>query len=654
MNAVQRNRNAALLKAAGYEDAPALDPSATEGKLPAGREISLSWLAGVVMTGLTSVLLMGGGLYVSFQGQDTFSTAVDALLSDASLTTGQTSLVEKTRRIKPVALTRSELETVEASIREDVGGHAIIRKQPFSRLKATLATSATSLTENIPAYDPVALLNAARPAVLTDSTLVSTDIYGANVEGELEVHTAPLSLAEVPGRRLSDARAGDYARQALENSFGEGGGDAYFAYASTDASFRDLGVVGEDSLPGVVENMTIVPKTTGDETEGIGRAERIVTMKQAEPLRNALTRNGFTPVMIEAILTTLHNVYPRTDLPEGARLRILFGPSRIAETVIPYRLSIYVDDAHVATVALTDRGRYVLATKPPDIVFPEEDTEEVNVNNLPTIYRSIWETGRKHGLPDDMIEQIITLYAYDFDLSKRIEVGDAIELLQTEPDNNGKQDLLYVALNAGKAKREFFRFRNSDGSVDFFDADGQTGKRFLNRQPLQGGGTRIASRFGYRRHPVFGTYKLHTGVDLSAPYATPIYAAGDGVVEKAQWMSGYGRYIEIKHVNGYETAYGHMSSFADGIGPGVQVRQGQTIGYVGSTGVSTGNHLHFEIKINGRFVDPLSVKLPRDKSLPASAQHEFDQTIAQIRDLMSRDPAPVTTAGIPGSAARGG
>jgi murein DD-endopeptidase MepM/ murein hydrolase activator NlpD len=136
---------------------------------------------------------------------------------------------------------------------------------------------------------------------------------------------------------------------------------------------------------------------------------------------------------------------------------------------------------------------------------------------------------------------------------------------------------------------------------------------------------------------------------LASPSGTPIYASGDGVVEKAQWVSGYGRYVELKHVNGYETAYGHMSRIADGMKPGIKVRQGQIIGYVGSTGNSTGNHLHFEIKVNGRFVDPLSVKLPRDHSLPAQDSGAFKQTIAQINDLMSRDAAPiqVATASVP-------
>jgi murein DD-endopeptidase MepM/ murein hydrolase activator NlpD len=353
--------------------------------------------------------------------------------------------------------------------------------------------------------------------------------------------------------------------------------------------------------------------------------------------------------MIEAIAGTLRNVYPSVTLPVGARLRILFGPSRVSDSLIPYRMSIYIHDngadtdRHAATVALTDKGQYVLGLAPAEITFPDEDTEEINVANLPSVYRSIWETGRKHDLPDATIKRIIGMFAYDIDLTKKISAGDSIELLQTPPDAEGRQELLYVGLNLGGAEREFFRFRNDDGTVDFFDPDGETGKRFLTRRPLQGGGT-LRSRFGYRIHPIFHTRRLHTGVDLASKTGTPIYAAGDGVVEKAQWESGYGKYVELKHVNGFETGYGHMSRFADGMKPGVRVRQGQVIGYVGSTGNSTGPHLHFEILINGSFVDPLSVKLPRDKTLPAQYDRQFAQTVAQIRDLMQRDATPMTVA----------
>ena len=125
----------------------------------------------------------------------------------------------------------------------------------------------------------------------------------------------------------------------------------------------------------------------------------------------------------------------------------------------------------------------------------------------------------------------------------------------------------------------------------------------------------MRSGFGLRRHPILGYVKMHTGVDWAAPYGTPIFAAGNGVVEKEGWESGYGKYIRIRHANGYETAYGHMSAYAKGISEGAHVRQGQVIGFIGSTGLSTGAHLHFEILVNGRFVDPMRIKLPRGRAL---------------------------------------
>ena len=125
----------------------------------------------------------------------------------------------------------------------------------------------------------------------------------------------------------------------------------------------------------------------------------------------------------------------------------------------------------------------------------------------------------------------------------------------------------------------------------------------------------MRSGFGFRRHPILGYSKMHTGVDWSAPYGTPIFASGNGVVDKVGWEGGYGKYVRVKHNNGYETAYGHMSAFARGMEPGKKVRQGQVIGYVGSTGLSTGAHVHFEILINDRFVNPMTVKLPRGRVL---------------------------------------
>ena len=653
VNPAHRNRNAALLKSSGYEDSPALTVQSTDGEIPHGRELSFAWLTGTVMTGLTSVMLMGAALYVSFQGQDTFSTAYEALQIITKLA-DDTALgsTDKGDRIRPVAQTRSELEIVEASIKENVDGRDMIRKQPFVRIRATLATAATALSEDVPAYDPVAILEANQPIESAEGGGVANpSIYGAEVEGEVSIKLAAMPMSLVPPRAISDQTAAEFVHLTVENLFGDGGGEA-LAYASTDAAVRDLGQVGivGNLAAGIAENVTVLPKTTSAETAGLGRSERILSIRENGPLADTLLKNGFTPQMVAMVASTLRNVLPSMNMPKGARLRILFGPSRNSDSLIPYRMSIYFPDRsgaprHAATVALTDRGNYVLGLAPAEIDFPEEDTEEINVANLPSVYRSIWETARKHDVDDETTRRIVAMFAYDVDLTKKISAGDAIEILQTKANAEGRKELLYVSLKLGSTVRELFRFRTQDGTTEFYDPSGETGKRFLTRRPLKGGGN-LRSRFGMRVHPIFKSRRMHTGIDLAAPTGTPIYASGDGLVERAGWVSGYGKKVEIRHVNGFETGYGHMSKIASEMTPGTRVRQGQIIGYVGSTGNSTGPHLHFEIKVNGRVVDPLSVKLPRDKSLPAQYEQPFQQSIAQIRDLMQRDAAPMTVASV--------
>ena len=147
-----------------------------------------------------------------------------------------------------------------------------------------------------------------------------------------------------------------------------------------------------------------------------------------------------------------------------------------------------------------------------------------------------------------------------------------------------------------------------DGTFDYFDEEGRSAKQFLLRNPLPNG--KFRSGFGGRRHPILGYAKMHTGVDWAAPTGSPIIAAGNGVVEKSGWAGGYGKQTIIRHANGYETSYNHQSRIADGVKPGARVRQGQVIGYVGTTGLSTGAHLHYELMVNNRKVDPMRVRLP--------------------------------------------
>ncbi|MGV3573801.1 MAG: M23 family metallopeptidase [Devosia sp.] len=651
MNAAQRNRHASLLRASGFEDGPALTVQSTDGEIPQGRELSFAWLSGTVMTGLTSVLLMGAALYVSFQGQDTFSTAYKALQLAAPKLEQPfaTDLTAKSSRIRPVAATRSDLEIVEASIRQVVDGREILRNQPFTRLRATLATTATSLSGDVPEYDPVAILNATQP--LQASVLdLSTDVYGTDVDGEVAVRQADMPLSFIPARTISDEIAADFVRGSAEATFYTEEAPPTLAYAALGPSLDALARESTPASPnGIAENVTVVPKTTLAASNSPGRTERFLTVREIGPLSATLVRNGFTVAQVSMVENTLANLMPAGGLPAGIRLRILYGAlTADSNSLVPYRMSIYrpegvQGDPHIATVALSDNGQYVVGLQPDWVDFPEEDIEQINVGNLPTIYRSIWETGRKHNLDDDTIQRIVGMFAYDVDMTKRISAGDTIEILETQDTPEAKPELLYVSLNLSGTKRQLYRFASPDGTVDFFDPEGETGKRFLLRRPLEGGGT-LRSRFGYRIHPIFKTRKLHTGVDLAAPAGTPIYAGGDGVITWYKWQSGYGNKVEIRHVNGYETAYGHMSRYADGLKEGDVVRQGQLIGYVGTTGQSTGNHVHYEIKINGNLVDALSVKLPKDNVLAPQYRQAFEDSMTQINDLLARDGKPTQIA----------
>jgi murein DD-endopeptidase MepM/ murein hydrolase activator NlpD len=207
-----------------------------------------------------------------------------------------------------------------------------------------------------------------------------------------------------------------------------------------------------------------------------------------------------------------------------------------------------------------------------------------------------------------------------------------------EDENTGadtKADVLFALLTVGGDTKKFYRFQTpDDGIVDYYDETGKSAKKFLVRKPVATGIMR--SGFGGRNHPLLGYHKMHTGVDWAAPLGTPIYASGNGVVDKVGWESGYGKYIRLRHANGYETAYGHMTAFARSITPGARVRQGQVIGYVGSTGLSTGPHLHYEILVNGRFVDPLRLRLPRGRVLDGPVLAGFEQERERLDAMVTR------------------
>ncbi len=257
-----------------------------------------------------------------------------------------------------------------------------------------------------------------------------------------------------------------------------------------------------------------------------------------------------------------------------------------------------------------------------------------------TIRSSLFRTARDLDVPNGIIAEFVQILAYAIDFSREIRAGDSFEIFYSQyVDDAGRPvkagDIAFLSMtNAGRT-RALYRFEAEDG-VDYFDDSGQSVRQFLMRTPVDA--ARISSRFGRRFHPIQKRWKAHNGVDFAAPTGTRIYAAGNGVIDFAGTGRGYGNYIRIRHSNGYETRYAHMSRFATGIRKGRRVRQGDLIGYVGSTGWSTGPHLHYEVRTADGPVDPLSVRVPTGRSLTGSELASFEQTMATTQAQMAAMP----------------
>ncbi|MEO1281904.1 MAG: M23 family metallopeptidase, partial [Pseudomonadota bacterium] len=199
-------------------------------------------------------------------------------------------------------------------------------------------------------------------------------------------------------------------------------------------------------------------------------------------------------------------------------------------------------------------------------------------------------------------------------------------------------DLLYTQIISGGEASRFFRYRAATDDWDYYSADGNNSRRFLMRKPVRGGNVRLTSGFGLRNHPLLNRRKMHNGVDWAARSGTPILAAGKGTITFAGRKGANGNYVRIRHANGYQTSYSHMRRFARGVKAGVRVRQGQVIGYVGSTGLSSGPHLHFEVLVNKRPVNPMKIKVGNERQLDGKDLRAFQRERARLDQLMRRTP----------------
>lgn len=250
------------------------------------------------------------------------------------------------------------------------------------------------------------------------------------------------------------------------------------------------------------------------------------------------------------------------------------------------------------------------------------------------IKTSLYGSAARASIPSSIVAEVIRVYSWNIDFQRDIQPGDSIEVLyetlETEDGDYARNgDILYASLSVGGKKIPIYRYETEDGHADFFAPDGSSIRKTLMKTPVDG--ARISSGFGMRRHPVLGYSKMHKGMDFAAPTGTPIYAAGDGTVEYAGRFSSYGNYVRIRHNNKLKTAYAHMHKIRSGVSVGSRVKQGQIIGYVGTTGRSTGPHLHYETLVNNVAVNPKGIGLPTGQQLGGKELKRFKSMVGAIR-----------------------
>lgn len=648
---------AALLVDLGIE--PPIQPDGAPHHQADRRGVSLRWLAACMLVGSCGAALLGGAILVAVRGDTGFADLPELVAPRSSSTAAGTGGARKGDKLVADQPVISARHSARAPMSQRVGDREVIKVRPFVRLATNLSLTTGVYATNIPPFNPLRLFSEgaepqeryAEPNVDmpdADVTIVKRDLSeilippakpqldDADVTSQIEEERNNLAAAgrqrplPIPPQLMLSRTLG--AANA-----GAAGGDLLSYAPATDTRFSGI------EVRVVPENVTNALKTPIPASREPLVEDRLLITKRGENFEQTLRAAGAAPEQIRGMIQAFSGRIRVAALPDGQVLQALFapGPSPGDPRQI-VRVSLLTNGQPDATVAINDKGVFQPVALPKqEIVGPqrkaanadddEEDDEEESGGAR--LYESLYETGLRHDLPRPLIDELVRIFSYDLDFQQRVRAGDNLEVIFTEEEEGERPEILSASLTINGEARRVFRYQSpDDGLIEYFDEDGRSLKKFLLRKPIADGEMR--SGFGMRYHPIMRYSKMHTGVDWANRIGTPILAAGNGTVLKAGWSSGYGKHTEIQHANGYVTTYSHQSNFAAGIVPGAKVRQGQVIGYLGSTGLSTGPHLHYEVLVNGSFVNPMKIRVPRGRELEGRTLAEFKRQRDEIQGLI--------------------
>ena len=642
------------------------------------RSVSGPWVGGTLLVGVAGTALLSGSLYTAWD--------VRAALREPTRVVAARQHVAPARKgdrpLVALAPAPPRERILRVPTRTRLGASYVIRKKPFALASAPLGIAAPA---SYAPFDALAIFSAPQ----TDVTAAMESLYGADVESPVTTRRSPFpvdaSFEDRPISAPAAALAAAKAREALDRGAAHVAALPYLTpTAERPVSSRsDPFAIFDDTAPAAGDAAalakTALPLATALtlEAENVSRVERM----GVEPTPASRWAEPDAPMAREAVLTidaqqdllpelhaalvaygtdkALAAALGRAALDglagaKQATLRVAYharapevGPGMLRSV---RRISVYRGRSHVASLARRDDGRIIAAPEPVPVraAFEWDREERARLAaSMPTVYDGLMRAALSQGLTEAQGRKVVRLMAADLDFRAKVGPDDHLEVFyevaegndakggDTEGgDANGTSRVLYAAATVGGTTHKFYRLVSSDGKVAFFDEGGRSPSRFLLRKPVPDG--RFTSGYGMRRHPKLRYRKMHSGVDWAARSGTPILAAGRGLVVKAGWAGGYGRQVKIRHANGYVTSYNHLRRFARKIRAGATVEQGQIIGQVGSSGLSTGPHLHYEVIVNGRKVNPMRIRVPRATTLSGARLTAFERERDRIDALVAR------------------
>ncbi len=615
---------------------------------PDGANCRLKWLAGTCLAGMVGVCLIGVAIYASLNMGD--GSGMMSSLKRASLAAlqpmrgatlaknGQAANGQKEDRIQMTAAGFVSRQVIHDTVIERQGSREFITIKPYLRIVAGLATELPADADDLPPFNPFKLYS--------DQTPV-----GAGGDADDAPQAVSVKLVDVPGGMLPQTdgvelrpdEVNQLVAEAAENfAYAEGATDVTGSIGDGGAQLLQAAYHPDDATGFGASHMTVIQKSADDAAADdedefddemfAGAESKTMIVGRGDTLQSLFTKAGTEPSEASDIIEALSPIFGAKDLKPGQEIRFTLVPAP-SDTgqMEPVKVSVFLKGDHLATVARNRQGEYVASAQAigTDVKTPQSQARA-------TLYASFYHAALAQHVPAETILKLLRVHSYDVDFKQKVKAGDTVEMFFDGGSDDEAGELLYTSMTIDGNQRKFYRFRTPDDVVDYYDEQGNSAKKFLMRNPVRGG--RFTSGFGERRHPLLKIVRMHTGVDWAAPVGTPILAAGDGTVEQIGGKGGYGNYVRIRHANGYTTAYGHMSRYADGVAPGVAVKQGQVIGYVGSTGMSTGPHCHFEVLVNNNFVNPMTVPVPRGLQLEGRQLAEFQRERNRIEALMQMDP----------------